>query len=152
MVINGVEIKRLTQYYDSRGWFCENIRACDPFFVGFGQWSDSLMHTGVIKAWHIHQIQYDYWRIPIGVVRVVLCDLRKDSTTYRTIDEYVIGGSGYDPCIIKIPPGVAHGCKVLQGPALLSYITSHIYNPNDEGRIPHDDKQIGYDWFKEEIK
>jgi dTDP-4-dehydrorhamnose 3,5-epimerase len=149
-MIGGVSIKRLTKYYDSRGWFCENIRYCDPFFTDFGQWSDSLMYTGTIKAWHIHQIQFDYWRVPIGVVRVVLCDLREDSSTYRIIDEYVIGD--HDPCIIRIPPGVAHGCKVLQGPALLSYITSHIYNPDDEGRIPHDDEQIGYDWFKEEIK
>ena len=28
------------------------------------------------------------------------------------------------------------------------YITSHIYDPGDEGRIPHDDPSIGYDWTK----
>jgi dTDP-4-dehydrorhamnose 3,5-epimerase-like enzyme len=26
------------------------------------------------------------------------------------------------------------------------YITSNVYDPNDEGRIPHDDSKIGYDW------
>ncbi len=150
-MINGVEIKRLQKHTDSRGWFCENIRQSDGFFTEFGQWSDSSMYTGTIKAWHIHEIQCDYWRCPVGVIRAVLCDIRRNSSTYRVIDEYLLGDS-YEPIIIKIPPGVAHGLKVLQGPALLSYITSHAYNPDDEGRIKFDDEQIGYDWLTEEIK
>lgn len=150
-MINGVEIKRLQVHTDSRGWFCENIRETDGFFIKFGQWSDSLMYTGTIKAWHIHEIQYDYWRCPVGAIKAVLCDVRTNSTTYRTIDEYYLG-TGYEPIVIKIPPGVAHGLKVLQGPALLSYVTSHFYNPSDEGRISFDDEQIGYDWLTEEIK
>ena len=28
----------------------------------------------------------------------------------------------------------------------LFYVTSSVYNPADEGRIPHDDPEIGYDW------
>jgi dTDP-4-dehydrorhamnose 3,5-epimerase len=50
--------------------------------------------------------------------------------------------------ILKIPPGVAHGYRVLEGPMHLFYITSRIYDPEDEGRIPHDDPQIGYDWTR----
>jgi dTDP-4-dehydrorhamnose 3,5-epimerase-like enzyme len=26
------------------------------------------------------------------------------------------------------------------------YVTSSVYDPADEGRIPHDDSSIGYDW------
>ena len=66
-----------------------------------------------------------------------------------TFAEYILGLPD-DPFILKIPPGVAHGCKVLQGPATLSYITSKTYNPDDEGRIPHD--ALGYNWHKVEIK
>jgi dTDP-4-dehydrorhamnose 3,5-epimerase len=150
-MINDVEIKELKQHSDSRGWFCENIRVSDGFFEGFGQWSDSLMHTGIIKAWHIHSIQTDYWRVPIGVIRAVLCDMRPNSQTYLQISEYLMG-VGQEPIILKIPPGVAHGCKVLQGLALLSYITTEIYNPDDEGRITFDNDIIGYDWLTEVIK
>ncbi len=150
-MINGVELKQLIRHNDGRGWFTENIREHDQFFGGFGQWSDSLMWTGVIKAWHIHKIQYDYWRVPVGVIRAVLCDMRSSSSTHKQIDEYVMG-TGYDAFIIKIPPGVAHGLKVLQGPALLSYVTSHMYNPSDEGRIPFDSERIDYNWLTEEIK
>jgi dTDP-4-dehydrorhamnose 3,5-epimerase len=56
-------------------------------------------------------------------------------------------GEMYEPVVVAIPPGVAHGCKVLQGPSILFYITSETYNPNDEGRIPHDDPTVGYDWL-----
>ena len=65
------------------------------------------------------------------------------------IDEYILGGLS-DPIILKIPPGIAHGCKVLQGPAKLQYITSKVYDPNDEERILYD--ALGYDWLKEDIR
>jgi dTDP-4-dehydrorhamnose 3,5-epimerase len=150
-MIKGVEVKKLKQHSDSRGWFCENIRVNDGFFEKFGQWSDSLMYTGVIKAWHIHSIQTDYWRVPIGVIRAVLCDMREDSPTHLQVSEHLMG-AGQEPIILKIPPGVAHGCKVLQGPALLSYVTTETYNPDDEGRIAYDDNTISYDWLTEVIK
>jgi len=150
-MIEGLEIKQLKKHPDSRGYFLEIIRESDPFFGGFGQWSISKMVTGTIKAWHVHKIQTDYWFIAAGVVRVVFCDVREDSATYMNRVEYILGDDR-EPVVIKIPPGVAHGCKVLQGPALLSYITSHTYNPADEGRIPHGDEAIGYDWQYEAIK
>lgn len=150
-MIAGVGIKLLKKHSDHRGYFMELLREDDEIFGGFGQWSESKMATGVNKAWHIHTIQTDYWRVPIGLVRAVLCDLRVDSSSYRKVDEYLLGDD-QDPKILRIPPGVAHGCKVLQGPALLTYITSHVYNPEDEGRMSYDYSLIGYDWLTEEIK
>ncbi len=150
-MIDGVEIKRLKKHTDARGYFIELLREDDAFLDRFGQWSESRMVTGTIKAWHIHQIQTDYWRVPVGVVRAVLHDTRAGSPTHLQTYEIMMGDN-HDPIIVKIPPGVAHGCKVLQGPALLTYVTSHVYNPDDEGRIPYDDAKIGYDWLTEEIK
>jgi dTDP-4-dehydrorhamnose 3,5-epimerase len=43
---------------------------------------------------------------------------------------------------------VAHGCKCVSGPAHLFYITSKVYNPSDEIRVPYDAPAIGYDWLK----
>ena len=50
------------------------------------------------------------------------------------------------PFGVYIPPGVAHGCRVISGPVNLFYVTSHVYDPSDEGRIRHDDPEIGFDW------
>lgn len=147
-MIEGVELKTLVTHNDERGFFRELIRSTDPMFAaGFGQWSLSRMNTGVIKAWHIHQIQWDWWYIARGAVKVALHDTRESSSTFRQIQEFILGDD-YPSGVVAIPPGVAHGCKVLQGPADLFYITSQIYNPQDEGRIPYDDATIGYDWLK----
>jgi dTDP-4-dehydrorhamnose 3,5-epimerase len=57
-------------------------------------------------------------------------------------------GDDLPPTLLKIPAGVAHGCKVLgEEPAHLFYVTSLTYNPDEEGRISYDDTNIGYDWL-----
>jgi dTDP-4-dehydrorhamnose 3,5-epimerase len=147
-VIEGVVFKDLVTHPDERGFFRELIRVTDEFFgEGFGQWSHSLMYPGVIKAWHIHYQQVDWWYVPIGVLKVALHDLRPESPTYRQTMEFLLG-ENQPPRLVRIPPGVAHGCKVISGPAHLFYVTSRVYDPSDEGRIPHDDPEIGYDWLK----
>src|SRR5208337_3919722 len=112
-VIEGVIIKALPTNPDERGFFREIIRETDDFFSeGFGQWSHSLMFDGVIKAWHFHQIQTDWWYVVSGVLKVGLCDLRKDSSTYKMTMDLLMGD--LQPAqVLKIPPGVAHGCKTV---------------------------------------
>lgn len=148
-MIEGVIFKDLITHSDERGFFREIIRISDDFFSeGFGQWSHSLMYTGVAKAWHIHKVQIDWWYVASGVLKVVLHDMRPNSSTYRKTMEFLMGDN--QPArVLRVPPRVAHGCKAISGPVHLFYITSNIYNPEDEGRIPHDDPEIGYDWLKE---
>ena len=146
-MIDGVVVKSLTTYPDERGYFREIIRVDDAFFSeGFGQWSHSLMYTGVAKAWHIHRIQVDWWYVAAGVLKVALHDCRPDAPTYRETME-ILMGDNQPAQALRVPPGVAHGCKCLSGAAHLFYITSQSYDPNDEGRIAHDDPAIGYDWL-----
>ncbi|PKL49862.1 MAG: hypothetical protein CVV39_02225 [Planctomycetes bacterium HGW-Planctomycetes-1] len=148
-MIDGVIFKDLTTWGDQRGFFREIIRSTDDFFdCGFGQWSHSLMFNGVIKAWHFHNIQTDFFYVCSGVARIGLCDLRPKSRTYNEVMDFFMGD--YQPArIVKIPPGVAHGVKAIQGPVNLFYITSHIYNPQDEIRIAYDDPKIDFDWLKD---
>jgi dTDP-4-dehydrorhamnose 3,5-epimerase len=144
--IEGVEIKDLTAQGDDRQVFREVIRATDPFFVeGFGQLSYALMYPGTAKALHLHQRQVDWWYVPTGALRLALYDTRPTSPTYRALFEMLMGPD-YGHKVVKIPPGVAHGCRVLGGVTQLFYVTSSVYDPADEGRIAHDDPEIGYDW------
>jgi dTDP-4-dehydrorhamnose 3,5-epimerase len=146
--IEGVVIHPLTRHADDRGYFEEIIRVSDPFFTeGFGQWSHSKMFPGVIKAWHIHKTQIDWWYVGAGRLRVALHDRRPDSPT-RGLTQELQMGDDLPPALLKIPAGVAHGCKVLgEQPAHLFYVTSLTYNPDEEGRIRYDDTEIGYDWL-----
>jgi len=147
-MIDGVVTQVLVRHPDERGFFEELIRVSDAFFQeGFAQLSRSMMVEGVVKAWHVHKTQVDWWYVPSGKVKVVLFDTRDASSTKGQLNEFMLGEEGLE-VILKIPPGVAHGCKVLKGPANLIYVTSSVYNKDEEGRIPYDDPGIGYDWIQ----
>ena len=144
--IEGVEFKELVTHTDERGFFREVLRASDPILrEGFAQWSHTMSYTGVAKAWHIHQKQTDWWYVPVGTIKVALYDARPDSPTRGQLMEFLMG-ERHGAKVLKIPPGVAHGYRVLEGPAHVFYFVSHEYDGTDEGRIPHDDPEIGYDW------
>lgn len=146
-LINGVMIKKLIRHKDERGFFEELIRVNDDFFKeGFGQLSHSFMHQGVIKAWHIHKTQIDWWYVARGTLKVALYDKRENSPTYKMLNEIILGEEG-ENVVLKIPAGVAHGCFVKSPTSELFYVTSKTYNPEEEGRIPHDDPEIAYNWL-----
>jgi len=149
--IFGVEIKLLKSHPDPRGYFREVIRVTDDFFdeTSFAQWSHSKMEKGVVKAWHYHHQQIDWWYIPIGKVQAVLFDNREESPTFKKKQVLVLGskngGETLEACV-KIPPGVLHGCQVLSDEAHLFYITSKCYNPDDEGRFPYNCELVPHQW------
>ena len=149
--IVGVYLKNLKSHADDRGFFREIIRRTDGFFDtdGFGQWSHSRMAKNVVKAWHYHHEQTDWWYLPIGQAQVVLFDNREESPTFGKkmvflAGEKKFGDDTLEACI-KIPPGVLHGLKVLSDEAHLFYITSKVYDPNEEGRFAYNTK-VDHDW------
>lgn len=158
--IVGVEFKLLKSHGDQRGFFREIVRNTDSVFDGgvFGQWSHSKMAKNVVKAWHYHHIQYDWWYVPIGKVQTVLFDNRPESPTFKRKLVFLMGetakyGADVFEVLVKIPPGVLHGCKVLSKEAHLFYITSVTYDPNEEGRFPFDQGPHGlkHRWGKNPI-
>ena len=148
--IDGVVVHLMARYPDDRGYFEELIRVTDPWFAeGFGQLSHSKMYPGVIKAWHIHKKQIDWWYVAAGRLLVALHDLRADSSTHQVTQELYLGDD-LPPAILKIPAGVAHGCRVIGTEAAhLFYVTSQTYDPAEEGRLAHDDVEIGYNWLRD---
>jgi len=138
-MIKGVEIKQLKTFKDERGFFREVIRSSDEFFLeGFAQWSHSFKQRGYFtEQFHVHQNQVDWWYVPLGQIVAVLFDTRQNSDGLFLY--YELGQSNQR--VLKIPPGVAHGFKVLDNSAHLCYITSQEYNPDDEGRL-----DLYFDW------
>src|SRR5688572_18294500 len=132
-MIEGVKTKELLRHPDERGFFEEIIRVSDDFFTeGFGQLSHSSMYEGVVKAWHVHKTQIDWWYAAAGVIKAVLYDKRENSSTYKELNEFILGEEGKPNIVIKIPAGVLHGLKVLRGPADLIYVTSGMYSSEEE--------------------
>lgn len=155
--IVGVKFKLLKSHGDSRGFFREIVRFNEPLFEGnrFAQWSHSLMQKNVVKAWHYHHKQLDWWYVGLGLIETVLFDNREESPTYRTKLHFTMGESSLakyqSEVCVKIPPGVLHGCKVVSPEAHLFYITSETYDQNEEGRFPYNSKIVEHDWGKDVI-
>lgn len=148
-MINGVEIKKLVIHKDKRGFFCELIKSSDPFFKNsnFAQLSHSFCKKGVLKAWHLHKKQTDFIYVVSGNIKLVLYDTRQHSKTYKKLVEIYLGEKR-EQIVVKIPPGVAHGYKIINGFAHIVYLMDREYNSNDELRISHNDPEIKYNWNK----
>lgn len=145
-MIDGVEIKDLEIITDDRGYFCELIRSSDDFFQNsFAQLSHSMSFAGTAKAWHLHKKQTDWMCVLVGDIKLGLYDLREGSTTKGNLMEIFLGEM-LGRKVVKIPPGIAHGYRIINGPMHIIYVTDKVYDPSDELRIPHDDPEIGYDW------
>jgi dTDP-4-dehydrorhamnose 3,5-epimerase len=144
-MIDGVKIEELKTFPDDRGYFREIARIDNSPLSPCAQLSSTMSYPGVIKAFHYHKDQDDLWYCAAGNIQAVLYDKREDSPTYK--ETQVVAMGDLKPLTLFIPRGVVHGYKVL-GPesALVLYATTHVYDPNDEFRIPHDDAEIGFDW------
>jgi dTDP-4-dehydrorhamnose 3,5-epimerase len=148
-LIEGVKVEPFSVYPDDRGYFLEIQRMGRGLSAGFSaestQISAALNYPGTIKAFHYHLHQSDLWTPAKGTLQVALADLRLNSRTFGKRNTLYIGPMR--PWRVLIPPGVAHGYKVIGSEeSLLVYLTNQIYNPQDEGRIRHDDPGIAYDW------
>ena len=148
-LIADVLVKPFPLWPDDRGYFLEVARLGQGLVADFPsdstQVSTAFNYPGIIKAFHYHKMQTDYWVPSAGLLQVALVDLRSKSRTYGVKNTLYLGA--LRPWQILIPPGVAHGYKVIgEQPSMLTYITNRIYNPKDEGRIPYNDTAISYDW------
>jgi dTDP-4-dehydrorhamnose 3,5-epimerase len=148
-LIEGVRIEPVALWPDDRGYFLEVQRLGQGLAAAFPssstQISAAYNYPGSIKAFHYHLRQTDCWAPVVGLLQVALADLRIGSPTYGARNTLYIGA--LRPWQILIPPGVAHGYKVIGSvPAVLVYLTDRFYDPQDEGRIPYDDPHIQYDW------
>ena len=148
-LIDGVLVQPYDLWPDDRGYFLEVIRMQQGLAASFApettQVSAALSYPGTIKAFHFHLHQTDLWVPMSGAFQVALVDLRPESPTYKLKNTLYVGT--LKPWQLLIPPGVGHGYKVVgETSAALVYVTSQIYNPADEGRIPYDDRSIQYDW------
>jgi len=146
-LIAGVRVQPYPVWPDDRGYFLEVARLGQGFTEHFPrestQVSSALSYPGTIKAFHFHRRQTDCW-VPVqGMLQVALVDLRPGSATFGARNTFYLGE--HRRWQLLVPPGIGH--KVIgTDPALLIYLTDRLYDPQDEGRIPHDDPKIQYDW------
>ena len=145
--IEGVEIIELRRFNDDGGSMTELGRfdgGVHQLVAGFEarQMNFSLLEPLAIKAFHLHKRQTDVWYVPPSdKILLVLADVRAGSPTEGQVMRFPLGDG--NSRLVRIPPGVAHGCKNLRPatPSAIIYFVDVQFSVDeqcDEGRLPWD--------------
>lgn len=138
-MIKDVEKIDLVAHLDDRGYLIEIIRASDPHFTKFGQvYLVGNFAKSTIRAFHKHELLWDWFFISHGSAKFVLVDDREKSPTFKQQDVFVV--SARNPGLIVVPPGVYHGWMSLEDDTQMISTASEVYNREnpDEVRIAPD--------------
>jgi dTDP-4-dehydrorhamnose 3,5-epimerase len=150
-MICGVIVKQLKVIPDERGRLMEIFRADDNFFEKFGQVYMTSAYPGVVKGWHYHKVQSDNMAVVRGMMKIVLYDGRRESSTFGEINEIFAGV--HSPVLVHIPPFVYHGFKCIsEQEAIVINTPTEVYNYRepDEFRLPAHESGIPYDWNRKD--
>ena len=145
--IEGVEIVELRRFNDDGGAMTELGRfdgGLHKQLPGFEarQMNYSVLEPLAIKAFHLHKRQTDVWYVPPSdKILLVLADVREGSPTEGQVMRFPLGDG--NSRLVRIPPGVAHGCKNLRTaqPSAIIYFVDVQFSIDeqcDEGRLPWD--------------
>jgi dTDP-4-dehydrorhamnose 3,5-epimerase len=80
-----------------------------------------------------------------------LYDARKQSPTYRQVDQYYLGL--HNPLLVQIPEGIYHGwmCINQEEAIVVNIPTEHYYYDHpDEYRVDPHENDIPYDWRRKD--
>jgi dTDP-4-dehydrorhamnose 3,5-epimerase len=96
------------------------------------------LRDGLIKGWYRHTKSDSRFYCPNGMVKVLLCDLRPGSATYRQTAE-VLSGSSDSIEVVRIPAGVAYAFEAQWGVAHLIQIVERGYDTRELKRFVLED-------------
>ncbi|HJO26221.1 MAG TPA: dTDP-4-dehydrorhamnose 3,5-epimerase family protein [Planctomycetota bacterium] len=145
--IEGVELIPLRRFNDDGGSMTELARldgGAHEAVEGFDarQMNYSVLEPQAIKAFHLHRRQTDVWFVPPSdKIMLVLADVRAGSASEGVVQRIMLGDG--NSRLVRIPPGVAHGCRNLRphAPGAIIYFVDvqfAVGEDCDEGRLPWD--------------
>lgn len=153
--IEGVYVIEPTVFGDNRGYFMETYSKDEFKKIGididFVQDNQSKSKKGVLRGLHFQteNVQGKLVRVISGEVFDVAVDLRKGSKTFGKWEGVKL--SEENKKMFYIPPYFAHGFVVLSDSAEFTYKCTDVYNPNAEGGIAWDDKDVNIKWPIEDL-
>jgi dTDP-4-dehydrorhamnose 3,5-epimerase len=146
----GVFVLEPRVFGDARGFFLESYNQRTMAELGiherFVQDNHSFSAGNVLRGLHyqIPHPQGKLIRAVVGQILDVAVDLRKNSATFGKWDAVVLSGDNKHS--LWIPPGLAHGFRVMSDNAHVLYKTTDFYHPELERTIVWNDPDLKIDW------
>lgn len=142
--LNGVSITNLSQIEVAGGDVLHGMKLTDHGYSGFGEAYFSKISRGVIKPWKRHRIMTLNIIVPVGEIRFVLYDDRKNSSSFDKFQEIIISTKNY--CRLTVPPMI---WMAFQGTGksggILLNIADIVHDPSEVDRKNID--EITFDWL-----
>ena len=141
--IAGVDRRYLSPNRDLRGSVCEIHRDSWGLAPRPLQWDFITTRPNALRGVHVHSLRYDYMLVAHGRATFGLADLRADSPTFRR--SMVFEATGDAPCVVIVPPGVAHGIYAHDSVHYLYGLTAY-WDGTDQLGCRFDDPDLGIAW------
>ena len=138
-MIDGVQLVPRRRHADDRGYVTEILRSDEDHFEKFGQAYVTACYPGVVKAWHRHRRQIDYFYAVSGTVKVGLYDDREGSATRGEYEVIMLGEHGENAQLV-IPAGIWHGLMAMDTFSMVLNLPTEVYDHDtpDEERVAWD--------------
>lgn len=104
----------------------------------------TTIYRGIIKGWHGYKSKTIVYACVKGMVKLVLYDYRKQSSTFGQVEEIYLGEASYK--VVKIPPGVLNGFKGVAEESLIVVSADEEFSEQRTIRLPYNTETIPYDW------
>jgi len=133
-------------FTDDRGWSLMNQMR--GVLSEQGQINYSCQYPGVVKAWHRHHKQTDFWLCLNGHIKI---GVHREADDDHEAQSWALVTGEKRPGVMVIPPPLWHGAATVgPTPAGLLYYVTHAYNPDqpDEDRRAYD-SIAGFNWTVE---
>ena len=136
-------------FSDARGFFLESYNERTMAEVGirerFVQDNHSFSIRNVVRGLHYQmRPQGKLVRVGVGEILDVAVDLRRSSPTFGKWSGLNL--SEANKLMLWIPPGFAHGFRVLSENAQVLYKATDFYDPEGERTIAWNDPELQIDW------
>lgn len=129
-MIDGVIIKKLETFGDSRGWLMEIFRQ-DEFEHEPVMAYVSETKPGVIRGPHEHKNQSDFFAFLSGEFILYLWDNRQGAANYRQLEKIEVGEK--NPSLVIVPPGVVHAYKCVSDQSgIIINLPNQLYKGKDK--------------------
>jgi len=146
----GVFVLEAKVFGDARGFFLESYNECALGELGiyekFVQDNHSYSMRNVVRGLHYQarHAQGKLVRVVDGEILDVVVDLRKASPTFGQWNGVTL--SGENKRMLWIPPGFAHGFRVVSQGAHVLYKATDYYAPDSERTLAWNDPELKIDW------
>jgi len=142
-LLKGVALTKLKIILNPKGDIFHVLNIDSPCYSSFGEVYFSTINEGCVKGWKKHIKMSMNIVVPVGIIKIVLYDDRKDSFSFGKFYEIELSKKNY--CRLTIPNGIWMSFMgISPGENILMNFANIKHDPFESINLPLN--EINYKW------